>query len=537
MPLVQDKVASAGASAPGLQQLPLRAHQRFDGSWWYSLQAYVGEPAQEVSLLVDTYAHMLLLRDIKLGACAPGDDAYADAYAGVHSCYNRSASSSLRLRFDADRPKSLYEHMAEAEEAYSGRAFAASELLAHFGASEVVKVGAPAEGAAVTLSLLGSNGEMAEQAHALEAYLGGASGSIGMAPWRGQGMQGPWEAVLEALSPEASSTFTLDLNAESGEPSTLTIGVPPPSPPPLAPPDGADGSGGSLAPHPLMWSEAEPNPLFHDLLLANVELCGAPILGAATGWVVGRVDTASPCLSLPTDLFDNFFAWLPDAICNRTAAAPHAAASAADVAAARRCYVPAGTPPLPVLTFSVSFGAPPLQLPLDDLLLPAAADGSREFCVRSQQRATVDGAGCLGEFCDAYYEFWRQGAPAWGTVYLGTQVLHPFRVAFESTYGRGRVALHQKANRLSRDELVGRRASCARPPRCVGQQRYEAAANRCVAPDCATRYFQTLNAETQRCELSAGFDTLSAVVLAFLASLELYLQRMQVTVSGRARRE
>ena len=69
------------------------------------------------------------------------------------------------------------------------------------------------------------------------------------------------------------------------------------------------------------------------------------------------------------------------------------------------------------------------------------------------------------------------------------------------------------------------------------QQRYEAAANRCVAPDCATRYFQTLNAETQRCELSAGFDTLSAVVLAFLASLELYLQRMQVTVSGRARRE
>ena len=33
------------------------------------------------------------------------------------------------------------------------------------------------------------------------------------------------------------------------------------------------------------------------------ELCGAPILGAATGWVVGRVDTASPCLSLPTDLF------------------------------------------------------------------------------------------------------------------------------------------------------------------------------------------------------------------------------------------
>ena len=71
----------------------------------------------------------------------------------------------------------------------------------------------------------------------------------------------------------------------------------------------------------------------------------------------------------------------------------------------------------------------------------------------------------------------------------------------------------------------------------MGQQRYEAAANRCVAPDCATRYFQTLNAETQRCELSAGFDTLSAVVLAFLASLELYLQRMQVTVSGRARRE
>ena len=335
MPLVQDK-ASASTTAPGLQQLPLRAHQRFDGSWWYSLQAYVGEPAQEVSLLVDTYAHMLLLRDIALGACAPGDDAYADAYAGVHACYNRSASTSLRLRFDADRPKSLYEHMAEAEEAYSGRAFAASELLAHFGASEVVKVGAPAEGAAVTLSLLGSNGEMAEQAHALEAYLGGASGSIGMAPWRGQGMQGPWEAVLEALSPEASSTFTLDLNAESGEPSTLTIGVPPPSPPPLAPPDGADGSGGSLAPHPLMWSEAEPNPLFHDLLLANVELCGAPILGAATGWVVGRVDTASPCLSLPTDLFDNFFAWLPDAICNRTAAAPHAAASARSFSSKRR---------------------------------------------------------------------------------------------------------------------------------------------------------------------------------------------------------
>ena len=81
---------------------------------------------------------------------------------------------------------------------------------------------------------------------------------------------------------------------------------------------------------------------------------------------------------------------------------------------------------------------------------------------------------------------------------------------------------------ISADEMTQRRASCRAIPTCRGQQRYSAAENLCLPPNCRARYFQVLDEERGVCTHRFSFQLLATVLIGGFAIAELVLQQCQL---------
>eukprot|EP01031_Cornospumella_fuschlensis_P038967 gene38966-47406_t len=60
----------------------------------------------------------------------------------------------------------------------------------------------------------------------------------------------------------------------------------------------------------MQWYESSTrNPSFHQIVISEFSMCGAPLLGNySSTWEV-LVDTGSVCLTLPAEIYDNFVSW------------------------------------------------------------------------------------------------------------------------------------------------------------------------------------------------------------------------------------
>jgi len=245
-------------------------------------------------------------------------------------------------------------------------------------------------------------------------------------------------------------------------------------------------------------------------------VCGASLLGGLSNHWVAIVDSGSSCLSLPDDIFDGLWGWVP-ANCSLDTSKSLGRSSFV------RCYLQAGTEPssLPVLSFRLEQHGRTLQLPLEDLLLPPDAHGAREFCIRSTHR-TAHEAACPG------------ACPSDLPILFGAMALQRFFAVFEMRPERSRVGLAAKRPPLGPEELAARRGTCAVKDTCKGQQHYSAAANKCVEPNCHERYFQVLDESRGVCTHSVSFQVMMTFLIGCFAAAELGVQQFQLRLPREA---
>jgi len=476
--------------AAGLSLTPLRAA---GGGFRYALTLAIGTPEQRLALVFDTGSHLLLLRDAALGACAPSEPRAGGP------CFNSTRSTSLWSP-PSERVSFSFSYIVDVNVRLHGSYVAVSDL-AGLAVGPFNETGSSRAGAAtrhrVDAALLpaASGGGLAPP-ESLPFFWADAAGVLGTSPAATATQGAAWQQLIAPYD----ETFALDLNRDQAS-STLLLGE--------------EYRQRTKVPQ---WSEAQPST-FHQLSVFDLSLCGASLLGTISGWWVAIVDTGSSCLGLPSDVFEHMFNWLP-AECNF--ARPGAAVSSTDEPRSlglRTCWLPGNVSEgaLPMLVFRLTQDAPLLQLPLEELLLPPAASGKREYCIRSQE---MPAAGHL---------------PTEVPLLFGSAVLEPFISIFEMSPWRRRVGLSPEGQGPSVDQQMTRRATCVPRAECIGQQRYIAAANMCEEPDCSARYFQRFDSQTHRCVTSRWFLTLAVLILSCFAGAEILMREWFLDLSARGR--
>ena len=81
--------------------------------------------------------------------------------------------------------------------------------------------------------------------------------------------------------------------------------------------------------------------------------------------------------------------------------------------------------------------------------------------------------------------------------------------------------------------VFGSNATCVSAVRCVGQQTLDSTYNVCVDPSCSSFYFFHLSSSSHRCELTAGFHVLAALLIVALVASELGLNEWLIRISKR----
>lgn len=310
-----------------------------DGGVRYLLPIELGAmnaaSAQRVHVMLDTGSSFLMVLDDGQHACGPSEPVV------YGSCYNASASST---NVDDASSGSSFGLAIDGLQ-IDGSFTAARDYLSLPGVAQ-------ADGPMlVPIAEIGTVSSGAIGPRDLLAYFwADAAGVLGLSPQLRTDRPQSWESYLQA---NFGSAFSLDLNP--GGRSRLGLGPP----------------NRSWAVGALQWSAAQNQPSFHRLEMFEIEMCGAGLIGAQSSYWPALVDTGASCVGLPDVLFDALFSWLAVANCS----APRSPTT--------KCSVPASVAPLslPPLSFRLRHNAPPLELRLEELLLPAAPDGTREICI------------------------------------------------------------------------------------------------------------------------------------------------------------
>ena len=413
--------------------------------------------AQSLDLMIDTGSSYLMVRDMARGACSTADPpVYGDCYNSSASATNVGPTGGASFSLAIDGLQIV------------GSFSAATDIMEVAGTSRAVRVSV-AEVGAVSNNGIGPP--------ALVPYFwADAAGVLGLSPQPRASY--PWEVYVAGFG----SRFSLDLQPP-GRRSRLGLGAP----------------NRSWAVGAPQWSSQQHSPAFHRLELVDLAVCGAALIGDRSSYWPALVDTGASCLGLPERLFDALFAWVAVANCTGPSSPTH------------RCILPPGVPAasLPTLSFRLRQNAPQLQLPLEDLVLPARADGARELCILRLPKPT-----------DAARP-WPQPWPQ--PIILGTQALLPFVTHFEMGEGRRRVGLAAKhAYAPAAARAAQRRASCAAKARCTGQQRYQASDNRCMQPSCKA-FFMELDADEGVCRYATSFRVVIALIIGIFGLVEIVL--------------
>mmetsp|Transcript_40927 Transcript_40927/g.99197 ORF Transcript_40927/g.99197 Transcript_40927/m.99197 type:complete len:504 (+) Transcript_40927:48-1559(+) len=479
LPLLIASSAAVVPYPPDALQLPLLRRSTPTGAPRYLVGVTVGEPGQTLSVLLDTGSHLLLVRDARRGACAPGADVPSDG-----NCFNSSTSASLVSNISD--PTGTLPIFVDVDTEVTLRYTSAADLFSFAGLHAAINA---------TLGNIGllSNSSDTDTAYFwadADGVLGASHSSLSTNP-------------IELLLQPHGLMFALDLSPRGANGGTLLLGGT------YALPTTAEEAASTPLPG-VEWSEVQDRPRYQQLELFEPAVCGASLLGKTSSHWSAIVDTGSSCLSLPDDVFDAMWGWVP---ANCTSDSPPSPGTTT----IRRCYLlpSMDATKLPVLSFRLEQHGRTLQLPLEELLLPPDQNGAREFCVRSTHRTAAD-ASC------------PEACPSSSPILIGTMALQRFFAVFDMQSTRSRVGLAPKYPSLSSEELAVRKESCIQKSKCIGQQHYSAASNRCIQPDCKERYFQHLDEERGECDHVFPFKVLITLLIGGFTIAEVLLQRCQI---------
>lgn len=250
----------------------------------------------------------------------------------------------------------------------------------------------------------------------------------------------------------------------------------------------------------VLWSQ-RASVSYSDLFsfpMFRVGVCGAEALGNVSTHWVAVVDTASSCLTVPSEVFASFMAWLP-MDCTRSPEPLF------ETALPLQCSLRPGVSAtsLPRLYFRLSESGRQLHIALQDLLL---TDGAT-LCLLEGRPVHV--ATDLMQ-------------PSLTRIRLGTLALRSLYTVLDGASKR--VGFANKANVPSTD-----RAGCAAPVACRGAQIRDLARNRCLPPMCDLYYFQQVDDASQTCVYRHKFigAMLFFLVLAVVSEVVLRVCRVK----------
>ena len=228
----------------------------------------------------------------------------------------------------------------------------------------------------------------------------------------------------------------------------------------------------------LVWSERSPLPLSNGYTFTaySVSACGVAAVTNISSHVTAVVNTSSACLSLPAEVFDNVVNWLPLTCQPVSAAASVLPSCVLDVD--NTTAVDA----LPLLSFQLSPGGPPLTIDLLDLVL---FDGSLDN-VNSKHVCLLRGRSL------AYLS--ATMAPLRAALVVGTMPLRSLYAVVDADTPR--VGFSNKRIVANVTELASR---CKPRVQCIGSQVLYLPGNVCVPPRCSEYYFQYLDVPSQTC--------------------------------------
>jgi hypothetical protein len=282
-----------------------------------------------------------------------------------------------------------------------------------------------------------------------------------------------FEALLEVTN---SSLFGLDLNADEALSSLQLGGV-------------SQTYADSLA-----WSPSQPfTSLDHTFFLHHPEFCGVPLMANwSNNWPV-VVDTASVCLTLPSEYYHLFLAWFNLTISTGTSSMDG----------------------LPALSFSLSpsTDSSRLYISLSDLLINTSD-------IKTEQVPHLIAVPALpqelslcvveGDTIDDP----RRSDLATPPIIFGALTLRS--LYFAGDMRTQRVAF---ANKHPPDG-GGSSTQCLPPRQCRGESNLDRDYNVCMKPDCSRYFYVSFNHDTGMCEYNNGAYVVGLLFLTFIACLE-----------------
>lgn len=248
-------------------------------------------------------------------------------------------------------------------------------------------------------------------------------------------------------------------------------------------------------------------PQYHDFIMYRVQFCDIDIMANLSMNWISRVDSASACLTLPGELYDNLLSWL------KLSVPANATASIADIIYSIK---------FPDLSFALSDEGTPLHISFNDLIVPSSDvinhPDAPELLIehRTQDGITLQPSNfslCLlsGEYIGSYPQ---SSTPT--PIVLGSLALRSFYFGVDFDENNARVGF---ANKKSPESTQS--SQCAAQTACYGAQFFNVYQNNCRNPDCRKYFFTELNTETYYCEYDYGSMVVGLLFIVIFATWEI----------------
>jgi hypothetical protein len=284
---------------------------------------------------------------------------------------------------------------------------------------------------------------------------------------------------FEALLLEVSTTtlFGLDLNPVDSSSSLQLGGV------------------SEIYADSLIWSPAQPSSALedHTFYLHDLELCGNPLMANwSNNWPV-VVDTASVCLTLPSEYYHLFLAWF-------------------NVTIARTSSVV----DLPALSFSLSPNSDSrLSISLTDLLINSS-DIHTEIAPHLITIPSLSQELSLCVLEGSQIDNSKSSDLAVPPIVFGSLTLRS--LYFASDMRSQRIAFASK--HFTEESSSSGAAQCLPPKQCHGESNLDRDYNVCMKPDCSRYFYVAFNHDTGMCEYNNGAFVVGLLFITVIACLE-----------------
>ena len=258
----------------------------------------------------------------------------------------------------------------------------------------------------------------------------------------------------------------------------------------------------------ITWSPRQiaSFPQNFDFLVHDLKLCGVNIMSnISTNWP-SIIDTASVCLTVPGELYNNILSWIDFNLKVEEKSLNMTKDEVLQIL------------DMPDLEFSLTDGGKIFRLSLKDLVVDSSElqnfPGAPEFVFESGNRTVPSGLGlCMlaGEYIDYVSS---TSSPA--QIVLGSLTLRSFYVAVDVDRDSPRIGLVNKL--LPR---TGTATQCASSVACSGLQYSSRHENSCRNPDCRKYFYVALNEDAHICEYDRGSIVVGILFAAIFAVLEI----------------